>query len=355
MTTRDPKKRISDTTNPDYTLYHSYQIAADNPNELRRVESTIHRELVKAGIVRRKFENNKNSEWFKCKPEIADQICAEVIGKVKTKKQQELAREAAREKAKHEESLRKMEIDKKLDKFKGTYGPVLKALEQKASEHQALLDKNISAWKVQQSTYKPNFFEWTKYLYTSIASSFVFALLFCPFTFAASLVQDSYRFTEMSLVIFFLILLCKIFIRPSEAPFKKQVDNERINRMISSWSNQSVLEEIRLTCRTAKNYELLMASNNVSEPSPPAFTIDELNRLLSTNLILAEGSDVSTDNKFTTKQGRDENSLGAIGRFKASFKSVTTQRSDKDSKSSNWDWLIIVIILLIISSVVKHI
>lgn len=81
QTQRQPALRISETTNPDYYLYNSYET---HINKLNSTEHSLHRLLSKQ-FHRVKFPNTgRYSEWFDCSPQEADKVCAQYFNEQKS-------------------------------------------------------------------------------------------------------------------------------------------------------------------------------------------------------------------------------------------------------------------------------
>jgi hypothetical protein len=80
-TQRNPNVRISETTNPDYYLYHYYEVPI---NKLSSSERFIH-QLLSKRFTRVKFiKTDKHSEWFDCSTQEADEVCAEYLDNQKS-------------------------------------------------------------------------------------------------------------------------------------------------------------------------------------------------------------------------------------------------------------------------------
>lgn len=350
MTFRQPSKRISETTNPDYALFNSYKIMLEHPRDLKILEKKIHSALVKKGIVRRKFGNDRITEWFKCKPEVADQICADVIGWAKSKRQLQIEKEEARRKFLLEESVRRAEMQQKYDEFDCIYGSALKALEQKVTEHQRLLEDKINILRTQEFSYKQNFLEWGEFLFSSIQSSIFITFAFLPFIFFSSLFQDSYKFIELSLAVFVITYLWRILVNPDVKPIKRLVNIDAVERLISRWSNTSAFNEMRGVCHSAKQYKQSLMSRDMLVPNNPPFTLEKINNLLDTELILRPIDNLSV---LAAQPRVDENAQLSKVAGEGQSQNEHNSASAQENKSGVWGWLIALIIFMIIQALIK--
>lgn len=119
-TTRPPSSRISETTNPDYELYHSFDVGY---TRLDFIEQDIHAKLVKSGVKRRVHRSTgKPSEWFDYPKEQADEFIASYLENAKSKEKQRLEAIAERQKANDERLFYQSQAKRAIEDFKRDHG-----------------------------------------------------------------------------------------------------------------------------------------------------------------------------------------------------------------------------------------
>lgn len=76
-TSRSVSVRATETTNPDYYIYHQYALKGLSSSQ---VENLIHQHILNKGIIRKvHIKSGLPSEWFECTPAYADNIISEFL------------------------------------------------------------------------------------------------------------------------------------------------------------------------------------------------------------------------------------------------------------------------------------
>lgn len=349
-TTRKPEKRVSETTNPDYYLYHSYRVPIEI---LSRAETAIHKRISKSHK-RIKFVNtNRNSEWFECSTQEADDICAEYFEKEKTRQKKE------HEKKVHLESFQqaKREI---LSHYAYYYHPVLREFVHVEKRYN---EKRINL----RNEFLPKYR--TSYLNISGILSWLFTtgLLALIVSYLTSSILD----IKSSSLFIICFIIFAIYNRDFLEISKVKIHNESLERDIESHIPHSTFIDLSNIVSALEAYEKKVKGVPLDGvfPAPPFKPEDLVEKLkeLSSLLDNESTSDSSSEKRKPSQILENDQSIRHSHGHRASESSVLMSRetinpfreqskaidveNNVDSKEGGARWYHWLIIYLVIKAI----
>jgi hypothetical protein len=313
-TIREPNKRISETTNPDYYLYHSYRVAAE---DLSKVEKAIHKKISKS-YKRIKFvHTNRNSEWFECSTQEADDICAEYFEKEQTRQKKELEEKA---------NLESFNQDKRdiLHHFTYYYHPVLKEfydLENNYKKRRSELEKELLP---SHQTSQLNFFGIPAWLFSNALIAFIVSLFVSTLSPLSSL--ESF---------FICFIIFAIYNREALEIIKIITNKSSLQEEVDTYLCSSIFTELSAKVSALNSYEKSVRVVTLGKefPSPPYKPEDLTEQLRKVRNYIENAAASDEPCQITTSRqilGKDQVDSGNAERtsiFQIKSSSFTTNSS----------------------------